>query len=79
MFLDLEGELLLKRGAGTPTTPPDNKDVYRTSNGDAKSCRSSPLTVVHDLLRKVGVLETKIVSYNKDHSLRRKLHKDFNK
>jgi hypothetical protein len=73
----------LKRGAGTPAGTPqqqDNKETYKSTNGvPEKVCRSSPLTVVNDLLRKVGVLENKLVSYNKDHSLRRKLHKDFSK
>ncbi|CAG7834012.1 unnamed protein product [Allacma fusca] len=54
---DLEGELLLKRGAGTPSTPQDNKDAYRSSNGEPKGCRSSPLSVVHDLLRKFEAIK----------------------
>jgi chromosome segregation ATPase len=70
---DLQGELAVKR---LPVFQPvDNKDMYRTQI-DTRGTHN-PLTIVNDLLRKVGVLESKLATYNRDHSLKRKLHNDF--
>jgi len=80
---DLQGELVFKRAATPVGTPQDNKETYKVeklsrTNSLTPLGKNTPLSVVNDLLRKVGVLESKLVIYNKDHSLRRKLHKDFN-
>ena len=63
-----------------PPSQPDNKQMYKSQQQleTRPSPRQSPLTIVNDLLRKVGVLESKLATYNRDHSLRRKLHnKEF--
>lgn len=58
---------------------PDNKETYKSqvSSPTETKSRPNPLSLVNNLLRQVGVLESKLATYNRDNSLRRKLHKDF--
>ncbi|CAG7786570.1 unnamed protein product [Allacma fusca] len=71
---DLQGELAVKRIPGGVQMN-DNKEMYNIQIETRGN--HNPLTIVNDLLRKVGVLESKLATYNRDHNLKRKMHNDF--